>query len=248
MYDPAEFTLSDMTECGATLRKLGAGADSMEEVADRIVSYFYDQFIDPQTSASAFTLVRFFKTHAFSQLPTDLQAYAQTMLNQQVAPPATKCLTLLATQGDRVEWRSRQASIGHQAIPLISEQLVTQSPMIAQLIAQFGLPIHAVLNPDPTLIVDLEQKTFNVFHVLDAVNSPHVPAQQEFVVPFGVRSVLGFGGMLPSGNLIAIIVFSKMPISWETADMFKTLALNVKLAVLPFDRGAVFNQQLLISH
>lgn len=248
MYNPAEFTLSDMTECGATLRKLGAGADSMEEVADRIVSYFYDQFIDPQTSASAFTLVRFFKTHAFSQLPTDLQAYAQTMLNQQVAPPATKCLTLLATQGDRVEWRSRQASIGHQAIPLISEQLVTQSPMIAQLIAQFGLPIHAVLNPDPTLIVDLEQKTFNVFHVLDAVNSPHVPAQQEFVVPFGVRSVLGFGGMLPSGNLIAIIVFSKMPISWETADMFKTLALNVKLAVLPFDRGAVFNQQLLISH
>lgn len=248
MYNPAEFTLSDMTECGATLRKLGAGADSMEEVADRIVSYFYDQFIDPQTSASAFTLVRFFKTHAFSQLPTDLQAYAQTMLNQQVAPPATKCLTLLATQGDRVEWRSRQASIGHQAIPLISEQLVTQSPMIAQLIAQFGLPIHAVLNPDPTLIVDLEQKTFNVFHVLDAVNSPHVPAQQEFVVPFGVRSVLGFGGMLPSGNLIAIIVFSKMPISWETADMFKTLALNLKLAVLPFDRGAVFNQQLLISH
>lgn len=248
MYNPAEFTLSDMTECGATLRKLGAGADSMEEVADRIVSYFYDQFIDPQTSASAFTLVRFFKTHAFSQLPNDLQAYAQTMLNQQVAPPATKCLTLLATQGDRVEWRSRQASIGHQAIPLISEQLVTQSPMIAQLIAQFGLPIHAVLNPDPTLIVDLEQKTFNVFHVLDAVNSPHVPAQQEFVVPFGVRSVLGFGGMLPSGNLIAIIVFSKMPISWETADMFKTLALNLKLAVLPFDRGAVFNQQLLISH
>ena len=248
MYNPAEFTLSDMTECGATLRKLGAGADSMEEVADRIVSYFYDQFIDPQTSASAFTLVRFFKTHAFSQLPTDLQAYAQTMLNQQVAPPATKCLTLLATQGDRVEWRSRQASIGHQAIPLISEQLVTQSPMIAQLIAQFGLPIHAVLNPDPTLIVDLEQKTFNVFHVLDAVNSPHVPAQQEFVVPFGVRSVLGFGGMLPSGNLIAIIVFSKMPISWETADMFKTLALNLKLAVLPFDRGAVFNQQLLFSH
>ncbi len=237
-----------MTESGATLRKLGTGADSMEEVADRIVSYFYRQFIDPQTDASAFTLVRFFKTHAFSELPTDLQAYAQTMLNQQVAPPATKCLTLLATNGDRVEWQSRQASIGHQAIPLISEQLVAQSPMISQLIAQFGLPIHAVLDPDPTLIVDLEQKTFNVFHVLDAVNSPHVPAQQEFVVPLGVRSVFGFGAMLPSGNLIAIIVFSKLPISWETADMFNTLALNVKLAVLPFDRGAVFDQQLLIRN
>ncbi len=248
MYNPADFTLSDMTQCGATLRKLGAGADSMEEVADRIIRYFYREFIDPQTDASAFTLVRFFKTHAFSKLPPDLQAHAQTMLAQKVPSPTTQCLTLLATQGDRVEWQSRQASVGHQAIPLISEQLVAQSPMISQLIAQLGLPIHAVLDPDPTLIIDLEQKTFNVFHVLDAVNSPYVPAQQEFVVPLGVRSVLGFGGMLPSGNLIAIIVFSKVPISGETADMFKTLALNIKMAVLPFDRGAVFNQQLLISH
>ncbi|MBM0740516.1 hypothetical protein JOY44_02600 [Phormidium sp. CLA17] len=246
MYNPAKFTLTDMINCGATLRKLSAGADSMEKVADQVVSFFYRQFVDPHTSVNALALVRFFKTHPLGQLPTDLQAYAQTMLKQEV-PAATKCLTLLATQGDRPEWQSRQASIGHQAIPLISEQLVAQSPMISQLISQFGLPIHAVLDPDPSLIVDLEQKTFNVFHVLDAVDSPHVPAQQEFVVPLAVRSVLGFGGMLPSGNLIAIIVFSKVPISRETADMFKTLALNVKLAVLPFDQGAVFDEQPLVS-
>lgn len=247
MYNPANFTLSDMTECGATLRKLGAGADSMEEVADRIVRYFYSQFLDPQTSASAFTLVRFFKTHSLGDLPMDLRVYAQSLLNQPEMPAATKCLTLLATQGDRVEWQSRRASVGHQAIPLMSEELVAQSPMISQLISQFGVPVTAVLDPDPTLIIDLEQKMFNVFHVPDAVNSPHVPAQQEFVVPLGVRSVLGFGGMLPTGNLIAMIVFSKVPISRTTADLFKTLALNVKLAVLPFDRGAVFNQQLVIS-
>lgn len=109
MYNPANFTLSDMTECGATLRKLGTGADSMEEVADRIVSYFYSQFLDPQTNASAFTLVRFFKTHSLGDLPMDLRAYAQSLLNQQEVPATTKCLTLLSTQGDRVEWHD-----GHQ--------------------------------------------------------------------------------------------------------------------------------------
>jgi hypothetical protein len=230
-----------MTECGAALRKLGAGAHSLEEVADRIVGYLYGQFGNPDTHDPAFALVRFFKTHPLGDLPADLKAYAQIRLDQQAAPLTTKCLTLMATMGDRVEWQSRRASIGHQAIPLISAQLVAQSPMISQLIAQFGLPIRAVLDPDPTLIVDLEQKTFNVFHVPDAVNSPYVPAQQEFVVPAGVKSVLGFGGMLPSGNLIAIIVFSKVPILRETADMFKTLALNIKIAVLPFERGTVFD-------
>jgi len=56
-------------------------------------------------------------------------------------------------------------------------------------------------------------------------------------VPFGIRSVIGFGGMLPSGNLFAVILFTKVPIPRETADLFRPLALSVKLAILPFDSG-----------
>lgn len=117
---------------------------------------------------------------------------------------------------------------------------MAQSPMISQLIQQFGLEISTVLSPDPALLVDLEQHTYNVFHVPTASGSVHVPAQQEFVIPHRVQSVLGFGGMLPSGNLTAVVLFSKVKIERETANMFKTLALNVKMALLPFDQGAVF--------
>ena len=49
-----------------------------------------------------------------------------------------------------------------------------------------------------------------------------------------VQSVLGFGGILISGALFAIILFSKTHIPRETAERFKTLAPNVKQAVLPF--------------
>jgi len=55
--------------------------------------------------------------------------------------------------------------------------------------------------------------------------------------------VLGFGGLLPSGNLFAIILFLKVQIPHSTAQMFSTLALNVKTALLAFDRGAVFAQK-----
>lgn len=240
MYNLANFTLSDMTECGTALRKLGIGATSMEQAADRIVRYFYEQFGDEQTEASAFALTRFFKTHSYEDLTIELQRFADQMLGKQPEVPTTKCLTLLATAGDRSEWNVRQASIGHQAIPLVSEQLVAQSPMISQLIQQFGLEIGTVLAPDPNLLADLEQKTYNVFHVAQAANSAFVPAQAEFVTPCRVQSVLGFGGILPSGNLIAIILFSKVPIPNATADMFKTLALNAKMAVLPFDKSTVF--------
>ncbi|MDX2241810.1 MAG: hypothetical protein NW224_14080 [Leptolyngbyaceae cyanobacterium bins.302] len=246
MYDLKLFSLSDMTECGAALRKLGAGAHSMEEVADCVVQYLYEQFQDDQTGQSPFALVRCFKTHPYGELSPDLHAFAKMMLGNHGESPSMKCLTLLATIGDRPEWQTRQASQGHQAIPLVSEQLVAQSPMISQLIRQMGLEIGAVLEPSPDLIMDLEQRTFNVFLVADAIASPYVPAQAEFVIPCGIRSVLGFGGMLPSGNLIALVLFSKCPISHETADLFKTLALNIKMAMLPFDRNRVFNQPLQV--
>jgi hypothetical protein len=112
--------------------------------------------------------------------------------------------------------------------------------MISQLIIQFGLEVSALIQPDPALLVDLEQRTYNVFHVPDAVGSPHIPAQQGFVIPFGIQSALGFGGMLPTGDLFAVILFSKVHVPRATAEMFKTLALSVKVAVVPFVGGVVF--------
>lgn len=241
MYSLTHFTLRDMTKCGAALRKIGSGATSMESVADRIVRYLYEGFIDEQTGQSALALVRCFKTHSCSELEAELHQFASQMLTGQPISPTMNCLILLATAGDQPEWNDRRDSAQHQAIPLSSEQLLAQSPMISHLMKQFGLEIGSVSSPDPELLVDIEQETFNVFHVPNAVNSLHIPAQANFVMPYRIESVLGFGGMLPSGHLIAVILFSKVHIPRSTADMFKTLALNTKMAVLPFDQGIVFD-------
>jgi len=240
MYDLSKFTLKDMTECGIALRKLGSTAASMEEVASKIVHYFYDYLIDKRTGEKSCALVRFFKTHPYQELNPELRKFADGMLKGNSCSSTTKCLTLLASAGEKPEWNSRQTSLGHQAIPLVSEQIIEQSPMISQLIKQLGLDVSMLLDPDPSLLVNLEQKTYNIFHVHKAVNSPFIPAQAEFVIPFGIKSVLGCGGMLSSGNLYAIIIFSKVEIPNSTAEMFKSLVLSVKTTLLPFDRERVF--------
>ncbi len=101
----------------------------------------------------------------------------------------------------------------------------------------------AVRIGDPHHPLELEQQHYNVFYVPQAVGSPLVPHQDDFVIPCSIQSVLGFGGLLPSGNLFAIVLFSKVPLPRETANLFKTLALSVKLAILPFDGRAVFAAQ-----
>jgi hypothetical protein len=144
------------------------------------------------------------------------------------------CLTLLASAGEEPEWNDPSRSTSHRAIPLASERMIGQFPMISQLIHQLGVDVSTVVRPDPQMLVDLEQKTFNVFHVPEARESPFVPAQEDFVLPYDIRSVLGFGGMLPSSELFAVILFSKVAIPRETAEMFSTLALSVKVSLLPF--------------
>ena len=118
--------------------------------------------------------------------------------------------------------------------------MVAGIPMITRLINQFGIDVGTVMRPDPMLIGDLSQKTFNTFYVPEAVGSPYIPFQDEFVIRHGIKSVLGFGGVLSSGELFVVIMFSKASIPSETADAFKNLASNVKSIVEPFVGNKVF--------
>lgn len=240
MVDMAHFSMADMARCGTGLRRFGNDAMTMEQTAGRIVRYMYDEFRDPTSGARTFALVRCYKTHAFGALPAPLQDFARTAIADVYPKHETACLTLLGTVGDVDDWNDRRRSRGHQAIPLTSPELVARLPMIAQLISQFGVSVETLLAHDPVELLDMQQRTFNVFFVPDALDSPIVPAQEEFVRPHQIRSVIGFGSLLPSGDLFAVIGFGRVTITRETAELFKPLALNVKLALLAFEANQVF--------
>ena len=230
-FDLKHFSLGETLRCAAGLRGQAKGATSVEEAAQAIARYFYDELQDPATGKPSCALVRCYKTHAYGQLPTTLQRSARNVLRRKPHSDNTKCLTLLGTAGDRPEWNSRLRSLGHQAIPLESEKMVEQAPMIAQLIREFGLDIASVISPNPEILRRMEGKSYSTFYVPEAKGSPYIPAQAEFVVREGIESVLGFGGLLRNGDLIAVILFSRVPIGEETASRFRTLALDVRAAL-----------------
>lgn len=234
-----DFTLTQMLELGSSLREIGTKAKCMKDAADLIVRHLYESLISGETGHRSCALVRFFKTHAFGQLDEDLRQFARARLARAVETPAMKCLVLLATAGDRPEWNSTTASKGHRAIPLPNEDAIINAPMISQLLSQMGLSPEALLGTDSSLMLDTEKTNFNVFHVPEARGNPYVPAQ-DFVVAYGVKSALGFGGLLPSRNVFAVILFSKTPIPRATAELFKTLGLMTRLAISPFDTNRVF--------
>jgi len=241
MYDLNTLKMSDIIKCGIDIRASGAHAKSMEGATNNVVNYFYENFIDMQTGEKACALVRLFKTHNVDELPPDLQNFAKNMLHKKTKSKSYKCLTLLASAGVEDSWKDRKNSVGHQAIPLPSKEVLNRIPMMRNLIKQMGLDVETVINPDPELLADLSQKTYNVFYVPDAVDSPYIPAQDDFVKKYGIKSVLGFGSILPSGNVFTLIIFSKVKVDHDTANLFNALALNVKMLIMPFEDN-VFSQ------
>ncbi|HXI13307.1 MAG TPA: hypothetical protein VNM92_11805 [Thermoanaerobaculia bacterium] len=241
VLDISNFTTSDMMRARAKLREIrDLRSASMEEAAQHVVDYFYEQLRVGFDGPPACGLIRIFKTHPYGELDEDLQSFASAAMPGVAIVPATKCLTLLATRGEKPEWNSRHNSDGHRAIPLVSEEMVRKAPMVSRLISQLGLSIPSVLSPDPSRILEAQEKTYDIFHIADALDSPYLPAQDQFVKPYAIKSVLGFGGILPSGDFFATIMFSKVSISAGTAQLFAPLALNVKICLLPFNGGVVF--------
>ncbi|GAB4228736.1 MAG: hypothetical protein Kow00121_57770 [Elainellaceae cyanobacterium] len=240
MYNLTNFTQEDMFRCAIALRNMNDGAKSMEEVANRIIYHLYENLVDQAPDRRACALVRFFKTHSYGDLNEDLQKAASEILGAQAAKPSTKCLTLLATAGEAPEWNSRHTSIGHKAIPLIDQDFIERAPMISQLIQQFGLEAKAIIEPNPKLLLDLERKTFNVFYIDEALGSEYIPSQAHFVIPYKIKTILGFGGMLPSGDLFAVIMFTRLLIPYQTAELFKWIAAYVRIAAAAFDQGPIF--------
>lgn len=204
----------------------------MEEAANAVVRFLYDELRDKERDQRALSLVRLYKTHPYDELEPAVRAFAD-----ELAPgePLTgkPCLTLIATAGDEEDWNDRRASHRHQAIPLASAAALDQAPMVYQLVRQLGLEPADVLEPDPELFLRTHDRAGGVFYVREAAGSPYVPAQ-DFVDRCGIRSVIGFGGVLPSGYMFAVVMFASVDIPPTTADTFATLAFAVQLALLPF--------------
>lgn len=218
------FSLRQMITAGACLRALGRSSTSHEELARRVVSYLYERFLDSD-DLPAFSLVRVFETRRLGQLDEPRRLAATRLA--PTAPADTMCLTLVATAGDEPEWNDPLRSRDHLAIPLDDVDTVRRLPMLARLLDQLRLPAERVVRPDATPTLH-----GGVFHVEEARGSPHVPAQ-EFVEQHSIRSVIGFGGQLANGQLLAVLAFSRAPISPESARLFSHLGLSLRMAWQP---------------
>jgi two-component system NtrC family sensor kinase len=241
-YDLEQFTLQDMTECGMALRKLGMQARSMEEVAQLTVSYLFDTLTASVLGGNACLLVRFFVTAPCARLPADLQDRVRKTYPS--VQDSTACLVLLGTRGIKPEWNDRRLAQNDQVLPLNTPDLTDRLPMVGELMSQLGTPMTKLeMRGRSRFLVDERRHNYNVLYVPDPINDCSLSVQEEFIAPNDIKSVVGYGGLLPSANAFAVVLFLGMAVPHQAALAFRPFALNTKIALLPFDEpNRMFNQ------
>ena len=141
-------------------------------------------------------------------------------------------LIMMGTSGDVKEWNCRKESKGHQALPLYDPHIIDTIPMLSALLSQIGLDIPGVAMYDNKIIIEKTEREYGVFCVEEAKGSRLIPAQAEFVGPFGVESVIGFGGHYKTDQIYAVIMFCREKINRKTATLFASLNPTVQLLTL----------------
>ncbi len=111
--------------------------------------------------------------------------------------------------------------------------------MISELFSRFNVRLEDISNDSPAIAANAP-RVFDLFRVDDARGNASVPDQEEFVVRYGIRSVIGFGGTCRHGDLFVIMIFSKCELGDEFARKLRTLALDVVTSVFRFGNDAIF--------
>lgn len=208
---------------------------SLEGFAQALVAYLHESLLADSGGDRATVLVRCFATARAEELPDALQPKVQGL------PEDAHCLVLLGSRGLEPAWCDRRLSKDHQVIPLVDEATAARAIMMAKMLTDLGVTPHLPLAPDPDLVRGADRHPHRVFFVPHALGSAYIPAQEGFIRPFGVRSVVGFGGMAGGPRGLAVILFTRVELSEEVAGLFRFLSLALKQSLTRLEGARLFD-------
>ncbi|MEO1254909.1 MAG: hypothetical protein AAFY41_08495, partial [Bacteroidota bacterium] len=169
-------------------------------------------------------LVRIFRSTAHAELPPE----------QDEEDRDGRWLSLMGTYGDEPAWCGRLQSQGHRILPAGA----FETPMLSAAFQQIGLDVDAYVEGD-ALMPDFLQETdenYKYFHVYNAVGSPYIVAQEDFVQPYGIKSAVGFGLVFISGAFYMCLAFSKITLSEQMTKNYVKLSPYVSTALASYEK------------
>lgn len=221
-------SLVDVARCIARVRELAGRSSSIASFAQHLMQCFQETFCSALADDPEMVLSRCFVAQPFSEVTTEVKTWLQLDPRRISAPSSGLCLSLMGSAGVVEGWNDPSRSSRYRAIPIEADCFASRFPMFAEIFRQVGLSIDKPRFGEG-MTIGSAGSACSVFNVPVAIGSPYVPAQDEFVKPFGIRSVVGFGGWYGQGRYFIVVLFSRVPIPPRSVELLRLLALSVRV-------------------
>lgn len=223
------FSVDDLVQFSADLRHLGEGTDAMEVVAQRLCDYLYGNLV-AEDGGPGTAVVRLYKTHGHHRLRGDLAVIARRV--DDTIEERTPCLVLLASAPGGREATVRDDT---ELVRPLTPRAIAETPLMVRMMEALGVDIETVLDPSKVLAMRLQSKNLSVYVESGLGDSEWIPdlAARERVRELGIKDMIGLGGLLPSGDLFLLCLFTREPVDERVADLFSSLVIAVKAALIP---------------
>jgi PAS domain S-box-containing protein len=235
-----ELSLNRIFDVSRIIKTNTENLTTSQEVCQTIAKTIYQSF-SYSKGKNDFALCRIFKSCSFVDFPPHLKQHLRSS-SKGKSHNEGKYIALLGTFGEKKDWCNISNSKNHKALPINNPQAIQKLPMMLALFKQIGFEISQNQNTGSIRFLKKEDVDFGLFMIKEAKGNPLIPDQKGFVVPFGIKSVFGFGGMFSTGNLFTAIIFSKKIITMKQAEIFHSLVPALKFAQIENElKGRIFN-------
>ena len=225
-FDLETFTLRDRLSCSAGLVRATQGAETMGTAAAAAARFLHANAVVGTTGELACEAVLFYQTRP---------AEGGTEYRSQ----KPREIVRVGLAGDPAIEQALERLEPAQPRSLADPTFAGTHRLVAHLCHQLGLAVTATHAFSPEVQRTPEGKKYAVLHVRDVADSRYVSGIEELLVPHGVRSVLAFGGLLTRGDVVVAVLYSRVRISDDTAELFRTIALDLT-ALFRSHEGNVF--------
>jgi len=214
MLSLATATAREFTGLAMQIADHCRGYSSHEEVSRCVTRSLYESF-GPEDNPEI-ALVRIYRLVPTAHLPAELRALVDE--NERYV------MALTGTYGMVESWQDRRMSASHKVIPIRQVTIRGLMPMFENVLLN-GLKVDIDRLYATGDVITSTQGFAGMFYIGDVAASPaHIPAQDDFVIPYGIKSEFGYGGVIAGGgeslSLYTMFIFTRVPVSEETAKAF----------------------------
>jgi hypothetical protein len=194
--------------------------------------YFSSAFAE---TFSSIALARVFLVTPFADLPSPDQSFARKLTSDDARlTPRTPTLSLLGTYGREEDWKQRERSAGHLAIPLLDKAFVSEVPMIAKLLGDLNLDLASLDDDFAAVTSRMLGAQDGKFYVANAdtdldSRGRHIIPNRDFVKRHEIRTVFGMGGSYYDGALAVAIFFTQERLERLVTDRFASFISTFKV-------------------